>query len=262
MTGSIRGVSFYTNVGSDKVIMRTKGGAKKKRIATGAEFANLRKHQTEWSGCVQFAQAMRCAIGDTYRLADYNLSPVWNGMGKKLLKMDTENEAGSRRLRLSEYKQEFEGFNFNRKYPFTSILKVSILSELNRKTLQATVTVPRINTSNDLQNIQRLPYFRLIVCIGAVTDLKYNPDGLSSKYENAANDLQGMSNSIVSEWHSTNDILPQHTISVGLRKEIPAMLTDDTTVLLSMGVEFGNVGFGGQINEVKRAGCGKILASL
>jgi len=39
------------------------------------------------------------------------------------------------------------------------------------------------------------------------------------------------------------------------------LLTDNVTVLLSMGVEFGNVGFTGTPVEVKYAGCGKVLAT-
>ena len=34
ITGSIKGVSFYTRVGSDKVIMRTKGGIARKLFKT------------------------------------------------------------------------------------------------------------------------------------------------------------------------------------------------------------------------------------
>ncbi len=48
IVGSIRGVSFYKQYGSDKVIMRTKGGATKQKIKTSPKFANLRLHQTEW----------------------------------------------------------------------------------------------------------------------------------------------------------------------------------------------------------------------
>ena len=99
-TGSIKGISFYSPVGSDKVIMRTKGGATKERIAKGAEFAKLRKHQTEWAGCVQFAKAVRSAVGEVYRLADFNLSPVWTGMGKSLIKLDTADAVSYTHLTL------------------------------------------------------------------------------------------------------------------------------------------------------------------
>ena len=42
MNGSMAGISFYTMRGSDKVIMRTKGGATKKKIKN----YNDRNHET------------------------------------------------------------------------------------------------------------------------------------------------------------------------------------------------------------------------
>ena len=44
MTGSIRGVSFYTRRGSDKVIMRTKGGVSKEKMAKAPQYESLRKN--------------------------------------------------------------------------------------------------------------------------------------------------------------------------------------------------------------------------
>jgi hypothetical protein len=259
MTGSIKGMSFYTRVGSDKVIMRTKGGPSKYTVKNGSNYAKLRKHQLEWQGCVKFSQSMRYGIGETYRLADFNLTPVWAGIGKKIIKLDTVNPVGQRTLRFSQCKQEMEGYDLNIKYPITTILRVSPLAELNRETLSATVSLPRINTSTNLQNIKRLPYFRLIISLGTVSDMIYNPDGLVYNYQPINVKLNNVSNSTLSDWHSTNDVLPAHVLSVQLNEIAIPLLTDDVTVLLSMGIEFGNVGFGGVIEPVKHAGCGKIL---
>ena len=49
-------------------------------------------------------------------------------------------------------------------------------------------------------------------------------------------------------------------MSVQMLERQVAQMTDDMTVLLSMAVEFGNVGFTGEPVEVKYAGCGKVLA--
>ena len=49
ITGSIQGVSFYTRRGSDKVIMRTKGGATKDQIAHSPKFEKMRMQQKEFS---------------------------------------------------------------------------------------------------------------------------------------------------------------------------------------------------------------------
>jgi hypothetical protein len=198
-------------------------------------------------------------IGETYRLADINLTPVWSGMGNKILKLDTVNAVGQRTLRFSQCKQEMEGYDLNIKYPITTILRVSPLAELNRETLSATVSLPRINTKTNFQNIRKLPYFRLIISLGTVSDMMYNPDGLIYNYQPINEKLNHVSNSTLSDWHSTNDVLPAHVLSVQLNEIAIPILTDDITVLLSMGIEFGNVGFGGVIEQVKHAGCGKIL---
>lgn len=258
-TGSIKGISFYSIAGSDKVIMRTKGGPSKARMATGKEFEKLRKHQTEWAACVLFARAVRGAVGDLYRMSDFNLSPVWTGMGKSLLKLDTVGEVGKRALLLSTYKQALEGFNFNRNHPYSSILRVSHVYEMNRATLQATVTFPRINTAMDLVNLQHLPYFRLVVSLGTVSNIVFAPVALSN-YTPTNDQLQGYSVSAASMWFSTNDRLPEQVMQVAFEERFQHLLTEDITLLLSIGVEFGNVGFGGEIVEVKRAGYAKIVA--
>lgn len=257
MTGSIKGVSFYTVRGSDKVIMRTKGGASKEKIKSSPKFEGLRKQQKEWSGCAKFGSITRYAFGGLHRLADYNLTPVLNGIGKNLMKLDTETETGRRRLYLSAYPQALEGFNFNRNYPFNTVLRVAPVVMLNRDTLTAQVNVPRINTDIDLLNIQRLPFFRLIVAIGTVSDIAFNETG--NDYAPLVPELHGVSETLTSEWYSTQTIVPEQMMSVALTEEETAQLNEHITVLVSMAVEFGNVGFTGQPQEVKYAGCGKVL---
>jgi hypothetical protein len=259
LTGSISGVSFYTVRGSDKVIARSKGGASKEKIKSSPKFAGLRKQQKEWSGCAKFGSITRYAFGGLQRLADYNLTPVLNGIGKNLMKMDTESETGRRSLKLTAYPQALEGFNFNRNYPFNTVLRVSPVATLNREKLEVSVSIPRINTDIDLLNIQRLPFFRLIVTIGAISDLYYNEQ--ANDYEALVPDLHGVSETHTGEWHSTQTILEEQIVAVALTDEEREALTENVTVLVSMAVEFGNVGFTGQPQEVKYAGCGKVLIS-
>ena len=258
MTGSIRGVSFYSVRGSDKVIMRTKGGASKNKIATSPKFEGLRKQQKEWSGCAKFGSLTRYALGGLHRLADFNLTPVLNGIGKNLMKLDTVSEIGKRSLKLSVYKQALEGFNFNRNYPFNTVLRVAPRWELKREKLEVSVTIPRINTDIDLLNIQRLPFFRLIVVIGTVSDSVFNPE--TTDYEPMVFNLNGTSQTLTGEWHTTQTIVAEHTMKVQMQEEQVADLTENVTVLVSMAVEFGNVGFTGEPVEVKYAGCGKVIA--
>lgn len=259
MTGSIKGVSFYTRRGSDKVIMRSKGGVTKEKMAIAPQFEALRNNQQEFGGCAKFGSLTRYAFGGLNRLADYNLTPVLNGMAKNLMKLDSSTPAGQRSIHLSQHKQVLEGFNFNRNNPFNSVLRVGITGQIDRANLLATVTIPRINTDIDLVNIQRLPYFRIIAAIGTVADMHY--DGFEKAYVPAILELHGVSKVNTGEWYPSQTIVPEHTMTVQLTEEQQALLTDDITVLLSVAVEFGTVGFAGETVEVKYAGCGKVVAS-
>lgn len=258
MSGSIQGVSFYTRRGSEKVIMRTKGGAKKDQIAKSPKFENLRKQNKEFGGCAKFGSLSRYAFGGLHRLADYNLTPVLIGLGKNIMKLDTTSPVGERNLILSENKGALNGFNFNRNYPLNTVLRVSPQWELKRDTLQAVVSIPKINTDIDLLNIQKLPFFRLIAAIGTISDTVYNQ--AQEQYEPVVGELNGVSQTLTGEWNSTQTILPEQTMTVALPESCIELLTDNVTVLLSLAVEFGNVGFTGQPVEVKYAGCGKVIA--
>ncbi len=171
--------------------------------------------------------------------------------------MDTEGETGKRSLKLSGFKQALEGFNFNRNYPLNTVLRVSPSVELNRKKLQAIVTIPRINTDIDLLNVQRLPFFRLLIALGTVSDLEYKAE--INDYSPLMFNLHGVSETVSGAWNSTQTILPEQIVTVGLGQEEMNQLTENVTILVSLAVEFGNVGFTGEPVEVKYAGSGKVL---
>jgi len=256
--GSVGEYTFYTMRGSKKLIMRTKGGPNKKQMENSPNFENVRKNQTEFGGCTKFGSKCRKAFGELYRFADYNLNSVLTGIGKTLMKMDTTNEPGKRSLNLSTHKEMLEGFNFNKGHSYTSVLRVFPAWELKRDALQAVVTYPVINTGIDLQNFKRLPFFRLIIAVGTVSDMTY--DTVNEKYKPMVEALHGASDTLVGEWNSTQTILPAQSMTVQMHESRIALLTDNVTVLLSMGIEFGNVGVYGEPVEANNIGSGKVIA--
>lgn len=261
-TGSIKGVSFYTRMGSDKVIMRTKGGPSKNKIAKGAEFEKMRKHQGEWGVCVQFARMVKNTLGDISKLSDFNLSPVWTGLGKNLMGLDKIAPVGERALRLSTYRQALANYELNRKYPFNTVLRISPVFSVDKEQLFASVTFPQINTAMSLNNYRGLPYFRLHVTLGCVSDRVFNPLNLFYNYEPVSPELDGLFAAYTGPWLSANDLIQEHSVELQLSEEYVALDKKDATLLLNLGIEFGKVGFGGEISPVKYAGSGKILASI
>lgn len=256
-SGSISNISFYTRRGSDKVIARSKGGATKEKIKNSPKFEGFRLQQNEWKGCTSFASMLRYAFGGLHRLADYNLTPVLNGFAKNIQKTDTKTEIGKRAISLSKYRYTLDGFNFNRNYPFNTVLRVGVVGEIQRETLSATVKVPRINTEIDVHNIQRLPYFRLIVALGTISDMRF--DEVAKCYEPIVSAMHGVSEVVTGDWFPSENILQEQTIEVCMGEEMKSLLTDEVSLVLSMAIEFGKVGFTGQPQEVKYAGCGKVL---
>ncbi len=257
MTGGFGNASFYTRRGSDKVIARMKGGASKEKIKSSPRFEGFRLQQQEWKGCTRFASVLRYAFGGLHRLADYNLTPVLNGFAKNLQKTDTVNENGKRNICLSGLCYTLENFNFNRQYPFNTVLKVSVHGSIDRNIGTATVQIPRINTDVDVLNVQRLPYFRLIVALGVVSDLKH--DESIGEFRPVVPDLHGIAEVYTGEWLPAENILDSQTINVNLNDNTRSELTVDCSLILSMAIEFGKVGFTGAPQEVKYAGSGRVL---
>jgi len=257
MTGSIKGISFYTRRGSDQVIMRTKGGVSGDKIKRLPQYEGMRLQQKEWSGCTKLASGVRYAFGGLHRLADYNLSSTLNSLASKVQKADTTTEKGQRPVHLSLHKQALDGFNFNRTYPFNSVLRVSVNYQIQREQLSAQVTIARINTAIDLLNVKNLPYFRVIVVLGTVSDMLYNAD--LHDYRPTTDSMHGAQAIRNSEWFSATGIVEEQTLQVRMTETQVAELTDQVSMLLSIGVEFGTVDFNGKPVEVKYAGSGKVL---
>ncbi len=259
MTGGISGLSFYTMKGSDTVFVRTKGGPSKRRMKVGEEFAEVRKHQSEWAGCVKFSQMVKSACGEVYRLADFNVSPTWNGLGKKIMALDTDHETGERYLQLTRCPEALAGYNLNRNFPFNSVLRSSLQFALDKEKLQLSIEIPRINTVNDIYNVQKLPYFRLIFTLGIVTDIVYHTETHYYNSLSAGKLSGGASRSITTEWFSAQDIIAAQRVEMAFDTYPKADDLTQTTILASAGIEFGTAGLGGTIEAVKNACCGKIV---
>lgn len=80
----------------------------------GKEFETVHKHQKEWKACVMFSQHLSGAFGDFYKLADYNVSSVLNGLGKNIVKTDMEHPVDERNLLVSTCKSELQRFFVNK----------------------------------------------------------------------------------------------------------------------------------------------------
>jgi hypothetical protein len=230
----------------------------REKLKSLPQYAAVRNQQKEWSGITKFSSGLRLALGGLHRLADYNLIPAMNSIANSIQKSDEISLKGERRVSLSCLKYAFEGFNFNRKFPFNSVLRVSVTFETDRNTLTAKAFFPRINTDIDLLNVQRLPYFRLLLSIGTISDMFF--DDKMKDYLPVNEAMHGASKVVESQWYPAKNVIENSSLFVQMPESQQALLTDEVSVILSIGVEFGDVGFTGMPQQVKYAGCGKIIA--
>lgn len=255
LKGSLSNISFYTRRGSDKVIARTKGGASKEKIKQSPKFEKLRVQHKEWKGCTGFASALRNAFGGLHRLADYNITPVLNGLAKELQKSDSVHPVGERAIYLSKFKHTLDNFQLNRKFPFNTIVRV--LPEVNIETGTVTVTFPRFNAATDIYNLQKLPFFRLIVAMGIVSDVAYNDE--EKMFLPQKQELHGISEVVTGEWINTSAVVEEHTFNFPLDTETRANLQEHCTLIVSAGIEFGRLTMLNNPEAVKYAGCARVL---
>ena len=259
VTGSLQNVSFYTMKGSDKVYMRTKGGPSARRLKKGPEFELVRRHQSEWKGCVLFSRYLCSCMDSIYRMRDYNVSPVINGIAKQLMKEDTVNEVGQRSILLSKAREVFEGFNLNKQFPFNTVFRTSLYVEVDRIAGKMKVSIPRILTANDLYNVQKLPFFRLKFNLSYISDMYHTPNDSYKCFEETTAQYGFLREESTTEWFSTSDVIPAQQIETNLEISRTEAELQHITFLAMAGIEFGTTVAGGAIEPVKHACCAKIL---
>lgn len=263
MTGSMAMVSMYTLQGHDQVIMRTKGGPNKYQIKTKPQFEKVRRNNAEWKGCTRMGRQIRTSFMEMHSLEDYPVSGALNAICKQVQKMDTESEHGKRAIILSKHREILSGFSFSRKQVLESVLRVPVESGIDREKGTAQISIPELNTGLFLYNFQKLPYYRIKACLSGVCDMhidEYGKDYIHAPY-NYCWKQKGI---FVSEWIPASGTQPAMQIAL----EYPfdeynttpdGKLAEDTTLILTLGVEFGKPVYGNLIEPVKYAGTGKIL---
>jgi hypothetical protein len=256
VAGSLKGVSMYTIRGNEEVIMRTKGGPSKKTIATSDSCKALRKSGQEWSGCTKAASSIRRSIEPLTRVADYNVMGGLNALTKKIQCMDTEHEPGGRYVWISRNRSFLPGFDFNRTNPFDRVIRVSPTGQIDREAVSGTVTIPAFDPVRHLVAPNNLPLMRWVVTLGVATDVVM--DAEKGGYTPVNTLLSGAHKEVCSEWYPVKRALPEQTIGTEMG-EIAAKLTENDTLVLCIGVEFGTLDTNGEGEAVKYAGCGKTI---
>lgn len=256
-TGSIENLSAYKRKDSDAIILRKKGGASKNRIKKDPKFVNFRSAGTEFGGRATASKWIMQSLFPLKALADYNIAGSIIALLQPVQKMDTVSAYGERAVQLSVEPGLLAGFNLNRKNPFDTIIRNPIAYTLQKIPLKATVDIPALLPGINFIVPWNYPLFRIQVSLGIVPDLFYTSS--RGNYQPTEDFSRIAVTRAETEW------LPVATGSPSIQLQLdPAVVPAQAgfSVLLSVGICYGNIGEGGQVQQVKYAGAAKILATV
>lgn len=253
-TGRLQNVTAYKVKGSDKIIIRTKGGASKDKILHSPSFARTRENFIEFGACARMTRSIRHAIHPVKHLADFNFTATLNALAKKIQLLDKTGKRGERAIRISQYRYMLEGFLLNRMHPFDTVVRHPLRYTIDRDTASATVQLPELTTGINLHIPWYNPLFRFVVSLGVIRDISFTGAGYSQESTAPLSVA-----SVYTDWHAVSQ--PVTAQQVELNLESSSELTTDNTMLLSVGIEMGMPVSAMITDVVKRIGCGKILGT-
>jgi len=249
--GSLDNMSAYKMRGSDKIILRKKGGPSKKQIKHSPNFDLTRRNNREFGGRSKAAAQIKNLLFPLRFLADYNITGPINALLKPIQKMDTESEWGKRNVLISKNPRLLEGFTLNRKNLLESIVSNPFLWNIQKD--QVIIEVPGLLPGINFTAPGDYPWYQFIAVAGLVPDLYYHEYGYRPK-----NDLVLFRDLTHTDW------MPVHTpapagkmIITGLPEQKP----ENCSIMIAVGIAFGNM-HRGEIEQVKYVGAGKVIGMV
>jgi hypothetical protein len=249
-TGSIENLSAYKMRGSDKIILRKKGGPTKKQIKHSPNFDLTRRNNKEFGGRAKAATYIKRLLHPLMFLADYNITGPLNALLQPIQQMDTHNELGKRNILLTKNPRLLEGFTLNRRYFFESIVRTPVLCTIHKQQQQAIIDLPNLLPGINFIVPGNYPFYRFIAVMGLVPDLFYTNHGYLPK-----GDRDYFSEYAQSNWLPVNTRAPAVTLTIeGPAQSKPKSCSN----LVALGIAFGTMK-GQEIEPVKYIGGAKVI---
>lgn len=252
--GSIGNMSAYKMKGVDQIILRGKGGANKSRIKQHPNFELVRRNNAEFGACSRAGTSIRNAIYPLRQLADFNISGHLNAIAKIILKKDPVNDLGQRAIRFSAHHQLLDGFSLNRELLFNTVIRHPVSCSIFRDTGTANIELPGLLPGTNFYPPYEHSLYRFTIALGEVPDWVYIKDGYKPEHS-IAHGVAYMQ----TEWSSTKQVNTVQSIDLQLANF--KGLKDGSSLVVSIGIEFGRPLSNTIVEPVKHAGCAVILCT-
>jgi hypothetical protein len=254
-TGSLGDLSFYRMRGTDKIVVRRKGGASKETIKKSPKFALPRLYMSEFGGCSTMGKEVRFMMHPMRALADYNFSGFINKSLKLIQKQDPTSKLGQRAIELSKHPKLLEGFQLNKYTTFDSMVRSTLNWSIDVEKGSAKVEIPALVRDINFFPNNRHSKFSITISLGIVPDFQFNQGTRKYQAPKWYDTMYGCSYTS-SEWHSALKGAPATTLELSLDQLPPE---GGYSLMLGIGVCFGDSMDGGEVKQIKRAGAAKIL---
>ena len=254
-TGSLGNITAFKRRDLNETILRQKQGIDGMRVKTDPAFKNTRLNNTEFGGCAKAGSRIRKALSGLTRLTDFNISSRFNGICKSLQCMDLVNDWGQRSVLFSKEGKVLEGFSLTGRSPFNEVVTSPIHYNISRKLLSANIAIPKLVPGINFFIPAKKPFYRFVIVLGILPDLIYrSKDGYGVANSTGAIEIKA----IETQWFIAEEILETQALEITLNRQ-PA-LQDSESLMLSIGLEPGEPGPGGELIWAKYTGCAQILA--
>lgn len=247
-TGSLQNLSAYKMQGSDKIILRKKGGPSKKQVKYSPNFENVRRNNKEFGGRALAAACIKRNLYPLLFLADYNITGPLNALLQPIQKMDTESEWGQRHILLTKQPRLLEGFSLNRRYLFETIVRTPVICRLQGQ--QAIIDLPALLPAINFMAPGNYNWYKFIGVAGLIPDVYYTEHGyqpMESEYFNHAISE--------SDWLPVN--APTAAASLVI-DDLPEQKPGNCSSMVALGIAFGIMN-GTEIKPVKYVGGAKVI---
>ena len=242
-------LSAYKLPGVEGTVLRTKGGADRKKIFTAASCKLTRQNAAEYGKCGKMGGSIRRSMLPMVPLADHNFVSNLNALAKIIQLLDKEGNRGERSISLSARKEYLRGFSLNKNTAFESIVRHPIEYQIDRGAGKAVVLLPELMPGVNLMTSRQYPLFRFLVNLGCVADRTFGKSYLNEE------DMESCC--FYTGWHHTLALFEAREVLVELKD--PSAIVDTTTLILSVGIQMGSPVSDLVVNPAKHGGCAKII---
>ena len=253
--GKIGGLSIYSMRGVKGQVARQPFGPSAHDIQTKPNYHITRRLNQEFKGCSLASRWLRRNFHPLEPARDYALSGPVTGWMTDFLPLDTVSEFGRRHILLSRNPRLLEGINLSKRHPFDSVVRGGITGALSRESLSARVDLPALKPGVNFSPPGKHPYFKVVATLGPAPDVLWMPNGYT--LHRAYGQL--FPRVAESGWIPT----AAGSEALALELQLPYAPPDNHFALvLTLGILMGTAGRRGQLEAVKYAGCGKVLAAV